>query len=86
MKRIFVAGLMMASLFSFAVDVSYGDLYVICYRYGKGRCMKCTETLVSGPPQHYNHRELCHGVGKTFNSSEEAERWRALYCTCPGSK
>jgi hypothetical protein len=86
MKRIFVACLLLACLVSFMVDVSYGELYVICYRYGKGRCMKCKETLVSGPPYHYDSRTLCHGVGKTFNTLEDAERWRALNCTCPGSK
>jgi hypothetical protein len=86
MKRFLVVGLLLACLGSFTVDLSYGELYVICYRYGKGRCMKCKETVRSGPPNHYDHQTLCHGVGKTFQSFEEAERWRALNCTCPGSK
>jgi hypothetical protein len=86
MKRLFVACLLLASLVSFMVDVSYGELYVICYRYGKGRCMKCKETLRSTQRGDYNVETLCHGVGKQFNSLDAAERWRALNCTCPGSK
>jgi hypothetical protein len=86
MKRFLVFGLILISLISFTADLSYGELYVICFRYGRGRCLKCKKTIVSGWPNNYDDRTLCHGVGKTFNTSNEAEQWRAIYCTCPGSK
>jgi hypothetical protein len=86
MKRFFVAGLVLASLVSFMVDISYGEIYVICYRYGKGRCLKCKETVRARMQDLNNAGSLCHGVGKDFNTLDEAERWRALHCTCPGSK